>query len=133
MDRNNFNTYGSPKIPSRPKLKESDRSQLKSPPFILSANARETVKTAIKEVCDTRGIRLYAFNIRTQHIHSVVGAGRNPERIMNDFKAYSTRKLRAVGLVNQDQRVWSRHGSTPWLWTDQHRGGHRVRFIWSGR
>jgi REP element-mobilizing transposase RayT len=120
MDRGKFNTYGGPKIPTKPKLKESDRSQLKSAPFELSAAIRKIVKNAIKEVCDTRGIRLYAFNIRTEHVDTVVGAGRDPERIMNDFKTYVTRKLRAIGLVGADQKVWSRHGSTPWLWTDRH-------------
>ena len=120
MDRANFNSYGGPKIPAKAKLKESDRSQLKSPPFELSAAIRKVVKNAIKEVCDTRGIRLYAFNIRTEHVHTVVSAGRDPERIMNDFKAYATRHLRNAGIVGADQKVWSRHGSTPWLWTDKH-------------
>src|SRR2546426_5533490 len=34
---------------------------------------------------------------------------------MNDFKAYATRKLRERGLVDDQRRVWTRHGSTRYL------------------
>ena len=37
---------------------------------------------------------------------------------MNDFKAWSTRRLRDAGLLTRDTRVWTRHGSTPYLWSE---------------
>jgi hypothetical protein len=37
---------------------------------------------------------------------------------MTSFKAWSTRRLREAGLVRRDQKVWSRHGSTRYLWTE---------------
>jgi hypothetical protein len=37
---------------------------------------------------------------------------------MDSFKAYATKALRASGLVGRDQKVWSRHGSTKYLWSE---------------
>ena len=38
---------------------------------------------------------------------------------MNDFKSYATRKLREAGLCDAESKVWSRHGSTRRLWTEE--------------
>ncbi len=35
---------------------------------------------------------------------------------MNDFKAYGTRRLRERGLLGEDEPLWTRHGSTKYLW-----------------
>jgi hypothetical protein len=39
---------------------------------------------------------------------------------MDSFKAYATRALRRAGLIGPDVKVWSGHGSTKYLWTDEH-------------
>jgi len=59
-----------------------------------------------------------AVNARTNHVHSVVGAGHKPEAVMNSFKSYATRKLREAKLISDEVKPWARHGSTPYLWTD---------------
>ena len=33
--------------------------------------------------------------------------------------AYATRHLREAGLLRQDAKAWARHGSTPYLWTEE--------------
>jgi hypothetical protein len=38
----------------------------------------------------------------------------------DEFQAYATRKLREYGVVEPDQKVWARHGSTRYLWTEEH-------------
>jgi hypothetical protein len=43
-----------------------------------------------------------------------------PERIVNDFKAYSTRKLRDESAVQSDRKVWARGSSTRYLWKPKH-------------
>ena len=35
---------------------------------------------------------------------------------MTASKAWATRRLREAGLVPDDGKVWSRHGSTRYLW-----------------
>ena len=39
-----------------------------------------------------------------------------PEKVMNDFKARATRRLRDLELVPAEVQLWSRHGSTRRLW-----------------
>lgn len=38
---------------------------------------------------------------------------------MNSFKAYATRRLRDEGMLGKDRKVWARHGSTKYLWSDE--------------
>jgi hypothetical protein len=42
---------------------------------------------------------------------------------MTAFKAYSTRALRNAGVVSDSEKLWSRHGSTKYLWTEEQIGG----------
>ncbi|HVQ56673.1 MAG TPA: transposase [Pyrinomonadaceae bacterium] len=87
-----------------------------SEPVILSDRQRELVSDSIEEVCAFRGYDLRALNVRTNHAHVVVSKSVKPEKILNDLKAYATRKLRGEKAVASDQKVWSRHGSTRYLW-----------------
>ena len=62
---------------------------------------------------------LHAVNARSNHVHSVVAAQRKPEYALNSFKAYATRKLRETNLLSESIKPWARHGSTPYLWTEE--------------
>jgi len=89
-------------------------------PVRLDRARREAVEFAIGQVCQTRGWSLIALNVRTNHVHAVVRFDDvKPERVLNDFKVWSTRRMRALQLVGQRERVWTRHGSTQPLWTDE--------------
>ncbi len=120
MDRRTFNRFGTPGRPVNPNLRDSDREFLKSPLMRLDATCRRHVEEAIREVCEFRGVGLAAINVRTNHAHSVVRSSKPPEPLMNSFKAYATRRLREHGIVEPTQRVWARHGSTRYLWTEEH-------------
>jgi REP element-mobilizing transposase RayT len=71
------------------------------------------------EVCKFKGVVLYAVNVRSNHVHVVVSAGIKPEKLMTAFKAYATRAMREAGVVSHSEKIWSRHGSTKYLWTDE--------------
>lgn len=120
MDRGEHNRYGAPKIAPKPALRKSDETMSSARQFELGTRHRKAVKEAIQEVCEFRGHRLFALNVRSNHAHAVVSAGKKVELIMHSFKAYATRKLRSSGLIDKDTKVWSRHGSTRYLWTDNH-------------
>ncbi len=109
------NRAGTPYVAPSPALMERDSGNLSHPAFTLGVEAREIVQTTIASVCDRRAWSVKALNVRTTHVHVVVSGTALPERIMNDLKAWSTRRLREAGLVAADERVWSRHGSTRWL------------------
>ena len=120
VDRRFFNRYGSEMIRSDPKMRSMKIRMLKSAAFILGRRERAVVEKAIREVCRVRGYSLIAINVRSNHVHIVVGNGGQPERIMDAFKAYATRALRAERLIGDTVRPWSRHGSTRYLWCDEH-------------
>jgi REP element-mobilizing transposase RayT len=88
-------------------------------PLVLDLTQREAIERAIKEACSFRNWPLRAVNARSNHIHLVVSAAESPERVMNALKARCTRTLRALGLVDPDRQLWSRHGSTVYLWNEQ--------------
>jgi len=117
MDRKEHHQYGGPKIEPRKQLNQAETAELKHPPFVMTDAQRAAVETAMREVCDHRGYQLLAVNARTNHVHSVVAAGCRPEAVMNALKAYATRQLRRAGLLANGVRPWSRHGSSPYLWT----------------
>ncbi|MGI9065992.1 MAG: transposase [Pyrinomonadaceae bacterium] len=110
------NVYGAVKIKPNRALQQSDIKQLKHPPQYLNAPKRRVVEDAVREVCDHRKYFLRAFNIRTNHVHSVVTVMRKPEPVLISFQAYSTRALREHKLVSPRVKPWSRHGSRVYLW-----------------
>jgi valyl-tRNA synthetase len=93
-----------------------EASQLRAEPFALSSlEQRQAVQEAIVEVCTHRGWELLVLHVRTTHVHVIVAAEATPERVMNDFKSYATRRLRAAAGTPEDAAVWTRHGSTRYL------------------
>jgi len=121
VDRRYFNAYGAEKIKPNAEKQRTKIRLMRHEPFMLGPRERSIVEAAIKEVCLVRGYIPLALNVRTNHIHLVVSSASGiPERIMDSFKAYSTKALRSAGLVNGERKLWSRHGSTRYLWTEEH-------------
>lgn len=123
VDRHGKNRYGTAKLlPSRNLSKKMDDGRASSI-FILNGKQRAVVEAAIRDVCKIRGYKIIAINVRTNHIHIVVEAFGAPGKVLNAFKANCTRELRAAGLVEGDQQVWSRGGSRRYLWKPAHVNG----------
>jgi REP element-mobilizing transposase RayT len=119
VDRRNYHRYGDPGMPPNKKLLTDEQDELRHGPVTLNPAQRAVVESAIREVCEHRRFELHAVNARSNHVHSVVGAACKPEHVMNGFKAYATRKMREGGLLSSDAKAWARHGSTPYLWTEE--------------
>ena len=81
---------------------------------------RDAVLEAIQEVCGRRGWNLLAAHVRSNHVHTVAPAEVPPERVMNDFKAYASRRLNRLRHDEPDRKRWARHGSTRFLWKPEH-------------
>ena len=132
MDRREYNVYGEMKIAPSDLTRSRDRNLMKSPPFEMDARARAIVEEAIRDTCTFRSYGLFALNVRTNHVHLAVSACGRPEHMMNSFKAYATRRLRNLGAVTSAACVWSRHGSTRYLWTDEHIAA-AVEYVMNGQ
>jgi len=90
---------------------------MSQPPVVLTPEERPIVEQTIKDHCAKRTWELFAIAVRTNHVHLVVGyAGLAPERMMSEFKAWTTRRLREAGHRQKDQHLWVHHGSTRYLW-----------------
>lgn len=89
---------------------------MKQPPYSLDANQRVVVLKTIMEVCEHRHWSLFAAHVRTTHIHAVAHAQVAPEKVLNDFKAYSSRRLTEAGFDSSERNRWTKHGSTRYLW-----------------
>ncbi|MBN4052635.1 transposase [bacterium AH-315-K20] len=111
----NDNRWGAPYAPPDPTLVQQDTARLAQPPLVLGSAARAAVETAIRGVCRHREWTLHALNARSNHVHAVVTGAHTPEKMMVDLKAWSTRRLRDAGMVDGQRRVWTRHGSTRYL------------------
>src|SRR5262249_16790238 len=100
------NRYGDPYMPPNEVWQRHNPKQLKKDTFIIEPRARRSIEKAIRETCTIRNWHLHAFNVRTNHVHTVVTANREPELVLNAFKANATRQLRA-------DRLWA-HQFSPW-------------------
>jgi REP element-mobilizing transposase RayT len=90
--------------------------RLAHPPIELCPEERTIVLRTTQEVCRYRGWVLHAANVRVNHIHAVIRAEPAPERVMNDLKAWATRRVIEAGLRARGTHLWVRHGSTRHLW-----------------
>ena len=120
MDRHGKNIYGTPKVLPSGNLSRMMSENRIYEEFLLNGPQRGVVEQAIRDVCSFREYGLHAINVRTNHAHTVVSSMRKPETVMNAFKSNTTRELRTAHLVSVDQQVWSRGGSTRYLWKPSH-------------
>jgi REP element-mobilizing transposase RayT len=120
VGRDGRNRYGKPRIKPSSEFERAMKDETKQPPFILIKPMRRIVESAIKELCERRGYRLQAVNVRSNHAHAVVSAQMKPERIADALKANATKMLREALLVTADTKVWSRGRSRRYLWKPRH-------------
>ena len=117
--RNHRLIEGVSRVAPSPSLNMAERRQLKHVPITLDAEQRAIVEEAMRNVCRHRGYRMCAINVRTNHVHTVVSARKDPESVLNAFQGYSTRGLRKRGRLSADVKPWARHGSTIYLWKER--------------
>src|SRR4030095_14241451 len=113
------NRYGDPLIPPNPAWRRYNEQRLKRPPVALTKKRRAAIESAIRETCKIRKWQLWATNIRTNYVHSVVTADCDPEIVLNALKANATRKMREAGCWRSGKTPWVRKGSKKRLWTER--------------
>jgi len=106
IDRVN-NGYQTPYISPNSNWHAHNKKQLGSEPITLNAAQRNAVERAIRETCEKRKWLLHAVNARTNHVHSVITAGKPPGVMLNALKANATRIMREKGLWLSTRSPWS--------------------------
>lgn len=118
VDRHN-NIPGTPFLPPDGEREEAERSALRQEPYRLDGPRRRVVLRTVREVARHRGWTLWAVHVRTNHVHIVITAPSKPEKLMSDFKAWASRRLREAYGESADRDRWTQHGSTLWLNTEE--------------
>lgn len=92
---------------------------MRATPLYFNNEQRSIVDRAIRDHATYRNWQIIALNVRTNHVHVVVRTTpQTPEQVMSQFKSWATRRLREATLVEATDRVWTKHGSTRYLWDE---------------
>ncbi|MFG0312874.1 MAG: transposase [Phycisphaerales bacterium] len=110
----------------RPNVKRERAAlaSLRQAPLVLESPMRTVVAHAIRDHAAIRDWRLHALAVRSNHVHVIVDCRcapsfPSPERVIQEFKSWGTRRLRRESQIDADRRVWTDHGSTRWINNDR--------------
>ena len=106
------------------------RSLMTQEPVLLDDSQRSLVDKTIREVVAFRKWALHALNVRTNHVHVVVTAARDPETVMAQLKAWCSRRLGEASGIHR--KWWTEHGSTKWINDDSYFAS-AVRYVSEGQ
>jgi REP element-mobilizing transposase RayT len=76
-----------------PKREQDARERMVDSAVVLTPDQRALVEETIRDHCRIRCWLLHAVSARTNHIHVVVTADRDPDDVMDQLKAWCSRKL----------------------------------------
>src|SRR4051794_28075076 len=108
-------------LPPDPRREEVARGRMAASPTRLDVARRCLVEQTIRDHCAIRRWALHTLNARSNHVHVVVSADVSPEAVMNQLKAWCSRRLTAhaaateAGPARGRRRWWTEHGSTKWI------------------
>jgi len=87
---------------------EEAKAQLKHPLLTFDAQAREVIADSFATTITKQNYTCYACVIMPDHVHMIVRKHRDTcEEMMDYFRSWSARGLRAAGLRSSDHPVWS--------------------------
>lgn len=121
------NGYETPFIAPDPTRLAEEANRMNDPPYTLSEAERVVVCDAMVGLCREKGWVLLALHVRSNHVHVVVNADREPGRLMSDLKARASRELNLLEEGKSSVKRWTRHGSTRHLF-DEDSVGAAVRY-----
>ena len=120
VDRKN-NHFNSPKIEENTALEAAmEKSQAETTLF-LNEQQRKIALQSIKYTCIYFDWPLIAANVLSNHVHILLRAEENVDKILMKLKSYATRELKvADDTLFSRKKFWARHGSTKYIWFQEH-------------
>lgn len=94
------------------------RQRMTQEPYCLDEPRRTVVRDAIVAECAFRGWIVHALHVRSNHVHLVVTADRDPEGVMRSCKSHASKCLNRAGFEDNHRKRWGDHGSTRYLWDE---------------
>jgi REP element-mobilizing transposase RayT len=108
-------------VPPNPRFEALRVEQLKFPPLLIAPKMRRVIREAIEQDCEFRQRKLFAVNVRTNHVHVVIAHAAAPDKMLHALKSRCTRMLRKSKLLDPAQPVWTSGGSKTWLLNEEER------------
>lgn len=105
----------------------------------LTPAQQRIVEQTTAEHCRIRGWTLHAVHARTNHVHVVVSADHDPETVMNQLKAWCSRKLSDdAGLIEKvavrsGRRHWFTEGGNKAIIEDEEYLENAKRYVLDGQ
>ncbi len=98
-------------------LRQYSTAKMVESAITLDPQQRELVDATIRRHCEIRHWSMHALNVRTNHVHVVVTANEYaPDTVVEQFKAWSTRKLKGQSASGADsveiRKHWWTEGSS---------------------
>ena len=127
-------------LPPDDALHRQMQARMTEPAVLFDEVQRRILERTIDDHCRIRGWPLHARNARSNHVHLVVTAERKPEDVLDQLKAWCSRRLSdAAGLKpegrakNAGRRKWfTEHGSTKWIEDDEY-FQNAIRYVNEGK
>lgn len=116
------NVVGSPPLAPSPVELAARTRAMSEASFWLDTRTRAIVAEAITSLAEHRRWKIEAMYVGTNHVHIVVLAPlHTPQTVASQCKAWSTRAMKAVDLLQGRTRVWTKMASTRYLNSDESR------------
>ncbi|WP_161491686.1 transposase [Sedimentisphaera salicampi] len=114
------NKFGQPYLPENEFRVNTIRKNMQQRKVTLNPCQRDIALKSIVDICAEREWNLMAAHVRSEHLHIVVSGKQKPERMMTEIKSKATRLLRKSYPEMQNLKIWTRHGSTKYIWKTEH-------------
>ena len=118
---------------------EFARKSMAESEVILTPDQRALIEQTVRDHCVVRRWLLQAVRARSNHVHVVVTADRDPEVVRDQFKAWCSRKLSdAEGLQNAvaaraGRRRWFTEGGDTEVIEDEAYLENAIRYVLEGQ
>jgi REP element-mobilizing transposase RayT len=106
---------------------------------VLTSAQRELIEQTIREHCRIRQWLLHAVNARSNHVHVVVTADRDPDDVRDQLKAWCSRKLSDAASLKQriatnaGRRRWFTEGGNNEIIEDEQYLENAIRYVLEGQ
>jgi REP element-mobilizing transposase RayT len=121
------------------KLQDATSALLEEEAVFLTQAQRANVETTITVHCRIRGWSLHAVNARTNHVHVVVTADTDADTVMDQLKAWCSRKLsNDAGLTEPvaykaGRRRWFTEGGSKEIIDNESYLENAIRYVKEGQ
>jgi hypothetical protein len=105
------NSRGEPMNRPDHRLEAAAAGLMRAGRVAFSPDQREAVDESIRTTCRLHEWPVMALNVRTNHVHIVLGGEEFEPGLLVVLKKEATKTLRSLSLVAADAPVWSRGGS----------------------